>query len=184
MTEAGHVVRHPQNVTIVGVFSELLLREGFSLRTGSKPGEKESERRHTEEIVLRLLAVLVHCVAHSGEVDQRVPQEVVILVVAVRQHYQLHELDELKAGLRGQRVNQVRELEVDKRDERVCDGALLPIGLPLVEEWFVGQFEVQRHRPEARALEEEVKVLVVVPLALFRSARRSVTPLFALFNLA
>ena len=91
-----------------------------------------------EKLVLCLLAVLVHGLAHRGEVHQWVAQKVVVFVVAVSQDEQLDQLDELEACLLAEFVEQPRELLLSEGYERVEHGALLLATLPLVKERLVG----------------------------------------------
>jgi hypothetical protein len=70
-------------VTLVRVLAELFLGELLSFGVRLEPSEEESIGRQVEESVLRLLAILVHRVADNIEVDQRVLQEVIVLVVSM-----------------------------------------------------------------------------------------------------
>ena len=50
--------------------------------------------------------------------------------------------------------------------DKLGDGLLLTLGATLVEERFEGSFEVEGHRTEAGAFEEEVKLHVLLRLRL------------------
>ena len=130
---------HSGGVTVIRILSEFPLGEGLAAWSGSEPCEEESESGVAEEAILRLLAVLVHGVAHGRKVDQRVTQEVIVLVVPVGQHKHLDKLDELEACLlMAHFVEQAWELVLNKRNKRVHDGALVLVCLPFVEERLVG----------------------------------------------
>ena len=70
-------------MTLIRILSEFLLSKGLAAWCDSKPCEEESESRVAEEAILRLLAVLVHGLAHSRKVNQWVTQKVIVLVVPV-----------------------------------------------------------------------------------------------------
>ena len=66
------------------------LREELSLlKEKFKPSEEESVGGQVEESILRLLAILVHWITNNTKADQRVFQEVIILVVSVREYKEL-----------------------------------------------------------------------------------------------
>ncbi len=101
-------------MTFIRIILELFDSEGLSLWVCSKPREKECKRGQIEEFVLSLLTVLVHGLPNSGEVHDRVLQELVVLVVSMRQHKKFNEFYELKTGLLGHFVKQAREFLVYK----------------------------------------------------------------------
>ena len=154
----------------VFVLRKLFHREIATFRRLSEPCEKERIGRQAEESILGLLAILVHGLTDDGEINQWICHEVIVLVVAVREHKQLQQLNELEASLLTQRVQKPREALIGEVHQRLEHGkpGLLPLllGLPLVKERLVSQLVVKGHRPEAGPLEEEIKVLVVVAITL------------------
>ena len=76
-------------VTLIRVFTELFLGKLYSFWVSFKPSEEESVGGQVEESILRLLAILVHWITNNTKADQRVFQEVIILVVSVREYKEL-----------------------------------------------------------------------------------------------
>lgn len=86
LAKLGHFRSHSNNVALVRIILELFDCEGLCLWIGGKPREKECKRWQPEELVLGLLAVLVHWFADGGEIDDRVLQKIVVFVMPVRQN--------------------------------------------------------------------------------------------------
>ncbi len=157
-------------MTFIRIILELFDSEGLGLWVGSEPREKECKGGQIEEFVLSLLTVLVHRLPYSGKVHDRVLQELVVLVVSMRQHKKFDEFDELKAGLLGHFVKQAREFLVHKCNQRVNNIGFFLVTLPFVEEGLVCKLEEECHGSETRPLEEEVKVLIVVSISFLGSS--------------
>ena len=158
---------HASRVARIRVLSKLFAGEGPALWRGLVPAEEEGEGGEVEELVLRLLAVLVHGLAHDGEVDQGVLQEVVILVMPVGEDKEFEELNELELCLLGHSVEESGEFLVREGYQRLHNRALPLARLPLVEEGLVGCLEVESHRAEAGPLKGKVEVEIVVSVTLF-----------------
>jgi len=86
LAKLSHFRSHSDNVALVRIVLELFDCEGLRLWVGRKPREKECKRWQPKELVLSLLAVLVHWFADGGEVDHGVLQKVVVFVMPVRQN--------------------------------------------------------------------------------------------------
>ena len=171
-SELSHLGHHTLWMASIFVLRKLFHGEIAPLRSLSEPREQERIGRQAEESILGLLAILVHGLTDDGEINQWVSQEVIVLVVAVREHKQLQQLNELEASLLSQGVQKPREALIGEVHQRLEHGkpALLSLllGLPLVKERLVSQLVVKGHRSEASPLEEEIKVLIVVAITLPR----------------
>lgn len=171
----SHLGNHSLRMASIFIFRKLFNGEVASFWCLCKPCEQERIGRQAEESILSLLAELIHGFSDNREVNQRISQEIIILVVAVWEHEQLEKFDEFKACLLFKCVQKPRKAllgKVDKRFEnRMTSRAslLLFLGLPLVKEGLVGQFIEESHSPKACSFEEEVKVLVVIAITLPRS---------------
>ena len=84
---------HALRVLWVFIVSELLLGKSTRLRPRFKPCEQKCIRTEIEELVLSLSRILVHWFPDDREVNKRVLQILVILVVPVREDQQLNQLD-------------------------------------------------------------------------------------------
>ena len=76
-------------MTLIRVFTELFLGKLHSFWVSFKPSEEESVSGQVKESILRLLAILVHWITNNTKADQRIFQEVIILVVSVREYKEL-----------------------------------------------------------------------------------------------
>ena len=158
-------------VTLIRVFAELFLGKLHSFWVSFKPGEEERVSGQVEESVLGLLAILVHWITNNIKVNQRVFQEVIILVMSMGEDKELDKLNELKLSRLRQLVNESWELLLDVVNERFEHSVGLFVRLPLVEEGLVSELIVESHSTETSPLEEELKVLIVILLTLLRPSR-------------
>ena len=83
-------------VTLIRVFTKLFFGKLDTIWVSLKPCEEESISGQVEEIILRLLAILVHWITNNTKVYQRILQEVIILVVSVGEYKELDKLNKLK----------------------------------------------------------------------------------------
>ena len=171
LSELAHFCNHTWSELTARILSKFFSCKFAADRTCIKPGEQEGECGQAEKLVLRLLAVLVHGLTNCRELNQGVRQEVIVLVVPMRQDKQLGKLDEFEARLFAESFEQARKLLFSEDDKRFKHRLFIFAGLPLIEVRLVGKLEKESHRTEARPLEEEIKVLVVIALALLRPLR-------------
>ena len=107
----------PLEVPVIRIVREFLRRKGLTSGADCEPREEECEGGKTEEGLLGLFAELVHGLTYNRKIDHWVLQELVILVVTMRQHNLLEKLNELKASLITEPVKQPGELLLSEGNE-------------------------------------------------------------------
>ena len=154
----------------IWVFRKLLSCKVASFLGGVEPHEEKGIGRHGEEVVLRLLRVLVHWLTDGVECDKWIRKKFIVSVVPVGQDKEFKKFDEFDFRLlTRQAFEQAWELHLGKRDQWLINGLpgrLLLDSFTFLKVGHERQLEVLGHSAESRALKEEVKVLVIVPLTL------------------
>ena len=85
-TKLFDLCNHARRVKWVRILSELFRCKGATLRTSLKPSKQEGVRGQVKELVLCLFAILVHRFTYNWELDKGISQEVIVLIVSVRQY--------------------------------------------------------------------------------------------------
>ena len=159
------LLSHPCGILFILVLAKLLGTEFLGFWKLGEPGKQEWVGWIVEELVLGLPTVLVHGLSHNGEIEERVLQVWVIFIVSVGEHKDFDQINEFKLSFFVQRLKQSLEGGLSEFDQRALNlFVLLLLGLPLLEEGFVGVLEEDCHGSEASALEVKVEVHVVFRL--------------------
>jgi len=81
-------------VSLVGVFRKLISSECLTFCGRFEPAEEEGVGGDGEELVLRLLTILVHWLADSVKADKGVLEVFIVSVVSMRQDQKLNKFNE------------------------------------------------------------------------------------------
>ena len=116
LTQLNDFLHHSLGVVLVRILTELLGAKLLSFWELGKPRKHKGVGGMVEEPVLDLSAVLVHWLSDYGEVNERILKIWVILVVSVREHKELDQVNEFKLGFFVEGFQQAFESVLSKLD--------------------------------------------------------------------
>lgn len=162
LTQESYLLAHSGWIARVRVLNVLSVGKLKRIWILAEPKEEESKRRMIKESFLCLLAVLIHRLTDDSKRYEWILQIRIVLIVSVREHKQLKELQEFKLSLTWWHAfDEAWEVLLREFKQECFDVAVFLLAFPFLEERLECGFEIECHCSETGAFEVEVEVHVI-----------------------